>query len=68
MKKGMTLTIEPIVVMYPYTNPNNLFIWEDNWSIVSPKNPSAQWEHTIYINDHGYEILTLRENEDIIIF
>jgi methionyl aminopeptidase len=62
MEPGMAFTIEPIVMMYPY---KQLYMWEDKWSIVCPNNPSAQWEHTILITDNGYEILTLRENEDM---
>jgi methionyl aminopeptidase len=62
MEPGMAFTIEPIVMMYPY---KELTMWEDNWSVVCPYNPSAQWEHIIYITEKGYEILTFRENEDM---
>ena len=37
---------------------------EDNWSIISPYNPSSQLEHSILITKNGYEILTIRENEE----
>ena len=63
MKPGMAFTIEPIIVMQNY---KNLFIWEDNWTIVCPNTPSAQWEHTILITDKGFEILTLRDNEELL--
>jgi methionyl aminopeptidase len=62
MEPGMAFTIEPIVMIYPY---KQLYMWEDNWTIVAPYNPSAQWEHIIYITESGHEILTLRENEQI---
>jgi methionyl aminopeptidase len=62
MKPGMTFTIEPIVMMYPY---KQLYMWEDNWTVIAPYNPSAQWEHIIYITGTNHEILTLRENEQI---
>ena len=62
MVPGMTFTIEPIICMHEY---KELYIWDDKWTIVSPNNPSAQWEHTIRITETGYEILTLRENEII---
>ncbi len=56
----MTFTIEPIIMMYPY---DDLYMWEDNWTVICPDNPSAQWEHTIIITKDGYEILTQRDNE-----
>ena len=64
MEEGMAFTIEPIIMMHPY---NELQIWEDNWTIVCPNNPSAQWEHTILITKDSHEILTKRENEEILI-
>jgi methionyl aminopeptidase len=62
MEPGMAFTIEPIVMMYPY---KQLYMWDDNWTVSSPYNPSAQWEHIIYITETGHEILTFRENETI---
>lgn len=60
MEEGMAFTIEPIIHMYPY---DQLFMWEDNWTVICQDNPSAQWEHTILITKNGYEILTKRDNE-----
>jgi len=34
-------------------------------TVISPYNPSAQWEHTILITETGHEVLTLREGETI---
>jgi methionyl aminopeptidase len=63
MEEGMAFTIEPIVLMHPY---EELYMWEDEWTVISPDNPSAQWEHTILITKYGHEILTLREGEKIV--
>ncbi len=62
MEPGMAFTIEPIILMHQY---NQLFICEDNWTIIAPYNPSAQWEHVIYITETGHEVLTLRSNEQL---
>ena len=55
LKKGMTFTIEPIVLVKSY---KKLFVLSDNWSVFCPDNLSAQFEHTIMITDNGCEILT----------
>ena len=60
MVPGMAFTIEPIIMMYPY---DELYMWKDNWTIISENNPSAQWEHSILITDDGHEILTFRKGE-----
>ncbi len=60
MVPGMAFTIEPIIMMYPY---DELYMWEDNWTVIAENNPSAQWEHTILITESGYEILTFRKGE-----
>ncbi|MBA3815774.1 MAG: methionyl aminopeptidase [Parachlamydiaceae bacterium] len=53
---GMTFTIEPMInagVRGATIDPN------DQWTArTSDGRASAQWEHTILINDTGYEILT----------
>ena len=53
---GMVFTIEPMI---------NLGTWEvfideeDGWTVVTEDElPSAQWEHTFVMTDHGLEILT----------
>lgn len=53
---GMVFTIEPMI---------NMGIWEvfidseDGWTVVTEDElPSAQWEHTFVMTDHGLEILT----------
>ncbi len=56
LKAGMTLTVEPMVnAGGPEVN-----ILKDRWTVVTKDHSlSAQWEHTILINDSGYEVLTL---------
>jgi len=59
MKPGNVFTIEPIFLM----RHGEYKMWKDNWTVLSPNNPSAQWEHMIAITETGYEVLTLREGE-----
>ena len=63
MVPGLAITIEPIILLYPY---DEIYMLDDNWSIYCENNPSAQWEHTILITENGHEILTKRENEEFI--
>jgi methionyl aminopeptidase len=58
---GHVFTIEPIIMMY---EPDVMYTWEDNWTVIAQDTPSAQWEHTLAIHDDGPEILTLREGEE----
>lgn len=53
---GMVFTIEPMINMGTW----RVFIDSaDNWTVVSEDElPSAQWEHTFVMRDHGLEILT----------
>lgn len=52
---GMVITIEPMINAGGY----DLYIDEENgWTAYTKDGSlSAQWEHTIYISDHGVEIL-----------
>jgi methionyl aminopeptidase len=61
MEPGNMFTIEPIILM----NRGQYFMWKDNFTTLSPDNPSAQWEHTILITESGHEIITKREDEII---
>ena len=56
MVPGMVFTIEPMI---------NMGTWEvfidadDDWTVVTEDElPSAQWEHTFVMTDHGLEVLT----------
>jgi methionyl aminopeptidase len=64
MVPGLAITIEPIVLLYPY---DEIYMLDDNWTIYCPNNPSAQWEHTLLITDNGFEILTKRDNEELLL-
>ena len=58
--EGMCFTIEPMINLgSKHTN-----LLEDGWTVETKdgKN-SAQWEHTIYVNKDGAEILTQRAEE-----
>lgn len=41
MKIGQIFTIEPIIALYP--THNNIQIWKDNFTAISPNNPNAQF-------------------------
>ena len=53
---GMVFTIEPMINM----GDRHVFIDSaDNWTVVTEDElPSAQWEHTFVMREHGLEILT----------
>lgn len=53
---GMVFTIEPMINMGTW----EVFIdEEDGWTVVTEdEKPSAQWEHTFLMTEHGLEILT----------
>ena len=55
---GMVFTIEPMINMGTY----KVFIDADDpfgWEVISEDElPSAQWEHTFLMTEHGVEILT----------
>ena len=53
---GMVFTIEPMINMGTW----KVFVDADNkWTVVSDDyKPSAQWEHTFVMTEHGLEILT----------
>lgn len=61
LQEGMTFTIEPMV----NTGARHVKVLPDGWTVVTKdRKPSAQWEHTILVTPDGYEILTLREEEE----
>ena len=57
---GMTFTIEPMITLgSPSAN-----LWDDGWTAATKDlSRTAQFEHTILVQDHGVEILTVEENE-----
>ncbi len=61
LEPGMTFTIEPMVNL----GKRNVKVLKDGWTVVTKDGrPSAQYEHTILVTDNGYEILTLRQDEN----
>ncbi|BBM89564.1 methionine aminopeptidase [Spirochaetota bacterium] len=57
LKPGMTFTIEPMI---NEGHPDVYTSQKDGWSVYTKDNSySAQFEHTIAVLEHGYEILTL---------
>lgn len=61
LQAGMTFTIEPMV----NAGKRNVKLLPDGWTVVTKdRKLSAQWEHTILVTADGYEVLTLREEEE----
>ncbi len=62
LEEGMTFTIEPMINSGKYKTK----LLSDGWTVVTQDHSlSAQWEHTILVTNNGYEILTLRDEENI---
>lgn len=60
LKAGMIFTIEPMINL----GKHHVKVLSDGWTAVTKDHSlSAQWEHTILVTDTGYEILTLRKEE-----
>ena len=47
MRVGNVFTIEPIITLNSLRN--NLRLWKDDFTAISPNNPNAQFEHTLLI-------------------
>jgi methionyl aminopeptidase len=60
LQAGMTFTIEPMV----NAGRRNVKLLPDGWTVVTKdRKLSAQWEHTILVTESGFEVLTLRRDE-----
>lgn len=60
LEVGMIFTIEPMINI----GKRHVKVLADGWTaITKDRSLSAQWEHTILVNENGYEILTLRQEE-----
>jgi methionyl aminopeptidase len=58
--EGMCFTIEPMINI----GSKSTKVLSDDWTVETKDGRnSAQWEHTIYVNKDGAEILTLRSEE-----
>eukprot|EP00922_Rhytidocystis_sp_ex-Travisia-forbesii_P002741 GHVS01004048.1.p1 GENE.GHVS01004048.1~~GHVS01004048.1.p1 ORF type:complete len:254 (-),score=47.64 GHVS01004048.1:96-857(-) len=56
LQEGDVFTIEPIIC----EGSGALSTWPDGWTVVTTDGGwCAQWEHTVLINAHGAEVLTL---------
>lgn len=61
LQAGMTFTIEPMINL----GKKELRMLGDGWTVITKDHKlSAQWEHTILVTNSGYEILTLRNEEE----
>ncbi|MBN2700554.1 MAG: type I methionyl aminopeptidase [Methylothermaceae bacterium] len=61
LESGMTFTIEPMI----NAGKRQVKMLPDGWTVVTKdRSLSAQWEHTLLVTDAGFEVLTLREEED----
>jgi methionyl aminopeptidase len=60
LRTGMTFTIEPMINL----GKRQVKVLPDGWTAVTKDHSlSAQWEHTILVTETGYEVLTLRQEE-----
>ena len=58
IRPGMTFTIEPMITLGTWRH----VMWDDGWTAVTAdRRRTAQFEHTLLVNDAGAEILTLAE-------
>jgi len=63
LQEGMVFTIEPMINQ----GKAKVKTKRDGWTVVtSDKKLSAQWEHTIAVTSSGYEVLTLRAEEEAV--
>ncbi len=61
LEPGMTFTIEPMINV----GKREVKVLPDDWTVVTrDRSLSAQWEHTILVTDDGFDVLTLRPEED----
>jgi methionyl aminopeptidase len=62
LETGMTFTIEPMLNV----GKRGVKLLADNWTVVTrDRSISTQWEHTILVNDDGFDVLTKRPEDDI---
>lgn len=58
---GMIFTIEPMI----NAGKRHIKMLPDGWTAVTKDHQlSAQWEHTILVTNTGYEVLSIRQEED----
>ncbi|MEW8413388.1 MAG: type I methionyl aminopeptidase [Candidatus Thiodiazotropha sp.] len=60
LRPGMCFTIEPMV----NAGKQQVKLKPDGWTVITKdRSLSAQFEHTILVKDDGFEVLTLRDEE-----
>ncbi|QJC28645.1 type I methionyl aminopeptidase [Enterobacteriaceae endosymbiont of Plateumaris consimilis] len=60
LKPGMVFTIEPMINI----GKHHVYLTNDGWTVkTKDKTLSAQYEHTILVNNNGCKILTIRKEE-----
>ncbi len=60
LEAGMIITIEPMINL----GKHHVKVLADGWTaITKDRSLSAQFEHTLLVTENGYEILTLRQEE-----
>jgi len=60
LQAGMCFTIEPML----NAGKRHVKLLPDQWTVITKdRKLSAQWEHTILVTEDGYEVLTLRQEE-----
>jgi methionine aminopeptidase, type I len=60
LTEGMVFTIEPMINQ----GDHRVKTLKDGWTVVTrDKKLSAQWEHTVAVTRDGFEVLTLRPEE-----
>jgi len=61
LEQGMIFTIEPML----NAGKRNVKLLKDGWTVVTKDRAlSAQWEHTILVTADGFEVLTIRSDEE----
>ena len=61
LESGMTFTIEPMI----NAGKRYVKLLNDDWTVVTKdRRLSAQWEHTLAVTKDGYEVFTLRKEEE----
>ena len=62
LQAGMTFTVEPMINVGSHRTK----VLNDGWTVVTQDHElSAQYEHTVLVTDQGFDILTIRPDEDI---
>jgi methionyl aminopeptidase len=61
LQPGMTFTIEPMI----NAGARHTRLLPDGWTVVTKdRSLSAQWEHTIAVTEEGFEVMTLRADDE----